>query len=185
MLVLSSGILWSSVSGAAIVNGDFSSGFTGWSGGTDLGIGLTAANFDASSGAAVLSSDFDLGGSFAVDLFQTFTVQSLTGASNDLFLDFDFTWNFDHVDDAWLAQLVDTTDALHTLDLTSGAGPFDITSFAGLTVELLFSLENNNGDDDTLSIDNIVVSEVITDVPEPILPLLFGTGLLALRRKLA
>lgn len=178
-------------SAAGLTNGDFSTtDFTGWQGQTTTSSvvvdplpGSYGANFDASSGAAVISTSFDTDGSeYTTYLFQTFDL-----SSNALTLSFNFLWNADDASDGWLAQLVDTSNSSHfaNLTLTPGNGQFDLSGFAGLTVQLLFGLENLGGADDTLTIDNILITESQPNgtVPEPSTLLLAGAGMFAARRK--
>ena len=179
-------LIWGGLASAAIVNGDFSTNdFSGWTGDTfDNGLPITTPeNFDASSGTAILTTDFDQGGEWAVSIFQTFTVQTLNAPGNTLMLDFDLSTSFDHGDDVLLAQLVETANLTNFIDLSSGAEPYDITSFAGLEVDLLFGLENNNGADDFMTVDNIVISQHDAQIPEPGTLLLLAAGLVTIRRK--
>ncbi|QPK62815.1 PEP-CTERM sorting domain-containing protein [Methylomonas sp. LL1] len=191
---LAAGLAWGGFSSAAgLTNGDFSSNFDGWRGDvTSAGPisplpGAFGNNFDASSGAAVLSTSFDSDGlNYSVNLFQTFDL-----SSNALTLNFDYSWLADDADDTWLAQLVDASDSSHFLVFnsanTSGNGQFNLAGFSGLTVQLLFGLENIGGADDSLTIDNIVITErqPNASVPEPGTLLLISAGLLAARRKSA
>ena len=183
---LAAGILWSGTSfSAALTNGDFSAGFTGWQGQADFAdVGLPNANFDASSGAAVLTTSFDNAGPYALHLFQNFDLPVLSAPGNTLELDFSAFWSHDDVADTWLAQLIDTSNPSHYLDMSAGSTPYDVTGFSGLNVQLLFGLENIGGGDDSLSIDNITITERQGVIPEPATLLLVGTGLVALRRKL-
>lgn len=180
-----------SASAAGLTNGDFSTNdFTGWQGQTttspltiDPLPGSHGANFDASSGVAVLSTSYDTDASeYSVFLFQTF---DLSGSA--LTLSFDFIWDADDASDGWLAQLVDSANPSHSANLTlsSGSGQFDLSGFAGLTVQLLFGLENLGGADDTLAIDNIIIAERQPNgsVPEPGTLLLTGAVVFVARRK--
>lgn len=179
-----------STSAAGLTNGDFSTNdFTGWQGQTTTSStidplpGSFGSNFDASSGAAVLSTSFDTDGSeYTAFLFQSF---DLPGSA--LSLSFDFVWSADDQADGWLAQLVESSNSGHSASLTlnSSSGQFDLSGFAGLTVQLLFGLENWGGADDTLSIDNIIIAESQPNgsVPEPGTLLLIGAGMFAARRK--
>lgn len=171
-----------------LANGDFSTNdFTGWQGQTTTSSpsidplpGAYTSNFDASSGAAVLSTSYDTDFSeYSVFLFQTFDLPS-----NALSLSFDYSWNADDQLDGWLAQLVDNSNSSNAaaLALSPGSGQFDLSGFAGLEVQLLFGLENIGGADDMLSIDNIAIAES-SSLPEPGSLLLIAAGLFAARRK--
>ncbi len=193
MLVITGLLLSNGSSAATFTNGDFSSGFNGWGGavGSSSGINIVdpntnPSNFNISSGAALLTSNTSLfGGNSVVNIFQTFVVQSLLSPSNTLLLGFDFTKSFDDITDVFLAQIVESGNLSHAIDLSSG-GSFDITSFAGKNVELRFGLENvasPDGSNDSLTIDNIFISQNQVSVPEPTTILLIGAGLMAMRRK--
>ncbi len=184
------------VSAAGLQNGDFSSGFNGWSGQDDLN-NYDSTQMDASNSpdhftidgeAAKLSTQYDNGGSYLVTMFQDFTMPTLSAAGNSLWLDFDFDVLLDDVagGDYWYAQIGDGLGGLTDIDVT-GAGPFDVTSFAGLNVQILFGLENNSGGDDWLKIDNVTITEEIqaNNVPEPGVFALLGLGALMLRRKIS
>lgn len=179
VLALATGLIWSSHSSAALMNGDFSDGFNHWEGeaynDTDTSDISDTNNFNINSGQAVLTTNADTGGNYFASIFQTFTLQN-----NALFLNFDSTYTSDDIDDSWLAQLVDTSNPLNIVDLTLGN---DISSLAGLEVELLFGLDSF-GDDDTLTIDNIEITEAQATVPEPTTLFLIGAGLVAIRRKI-
>jgi hypothetical protein len=178
-------------SATPLTNGDFSTNdFTGWQGQTttspatiDPLPGSYSLNFDANSGAAVLSTSYDTDGTeYTTYLFQTFDL-----SSSALNLSFDYLWNANDPADSWLAQLVDSSNSSHYANLTinSSSGQFDLSGFAGLTVQLLFGLENWGGNDDTLTIDNIIIAENQPNgsVPEPGTLLLMGAGMFAARRK--
>jgi len=188
---LVAGVAWSSISFASpLTNGDFSSNnFNGWQGDvTSAGPisslpGSFGSNFDASSGAAVLTADNT---EWSVHLFQTFDLSSTA-----LALNFDYSWVADDTSDTWIAQLVDTSNTSHFLSFdtasagASGNGQFDLSGFSGLSVQLLFGLENIAGSNDTLTIDNIAITESQPNgsVPEPSALLLISAGLLAAKRK--
>jgi len=192
---LAGGLLCSSLSYAVLMNGDFSAGFDDWEGelfdgATDLSVsslpGGYTANFDVSSGAAVITND---GINYGVTLFQSFTIQALAVATNTLWLDLDFSLDVSDPDvslgDFVTAQL---SGALPTLDI-SGGGPIDITSWAGGGVtEILFYVEDADfSTGDKLTIDNISITQRTASVPEPASLMLFlgaGLGLFASQRKL-
>jgi len=171
-------------------NGDFSSGFDHWQGevfdggyvDVDPLPGGYAANFDASSGSAVLTNDFF---NFGITLFQEFTVQDLASPGNTLWLSLDFSASINDAFDFVVAELVDTAGGLLTLDLSSG-GPIDITAWAGIAAEILFLVEDGidpvtggfGKTGDFLTIDNISITQRTAAVPEPTsLMLLLGAGL--------
>ena len=192
-IVFFMGLLWSNFSTAALLNGDFSSGFDNWQGETTLsGVvnpSLFSDNFSASASGAVLTTDLSSrgDGSKLVELFQNFSVESLLSPSNTLSLSLGVILDLDHVTDMFLAHIVNVNNVSHFLDLTSG-GSFDITSFAGEDVQLWFSLENNgtpDGSNDSATISNIQISQnqVFGSVPEPSSIVLMGViGLMLGRR---
>ncbi|MBV5309617.1 hypothetical protein [Chromatium okenii] len=187
---LATGILWTGLSpAAALQNGDFSSGFTGWAGqaGSD-DVDLPSTNFDASSGAATLTTNYgdgSSGGAYALHLFQTFDLQALSPAIAGLQLSFTASWSADDATggDIWIAQLIDMSDASHFLDLTTGVSSFDVTGFSGRSVQLQFGLENIAGADDKLTIDSIAITARQGAVPVPGTLVLLSIGLVALRRQ--
>jgi hypothetical protein len=203
VLTLSAGLLCGGgVSAAGLQNGDFSSNFDNWSGQVDYFDDYSDTQMNAVStpdfftiegagGEAKLSThyDFNTGAGWAVTLFQNFTMQTLSAPVNTLWLDFDFTVQLDDIagGDRWFAQLSDGAGGLADIDLTAGSGPFDVTSFAGLNVEILFGIENIAGNDDWLKIDNITIAEETqsNNVPEPGVFALLGLGALMLRRKIS
>ncbi|WP_198245447.1 PEP-CTERM sorting domain-containing protein [methane-oxidizing endosymbiont of Gigantopelta aegis] len=187
------------VSAAGLQNGDFSSNFDNWSGQVDYIDDYTASQMNAvttpdfftiegTGGEAKLSTNYDFitGIGWAVTMFQDFTMPTLSAAGNSLWLDFDFMVQLDDIagGDNWFAQIGDGIGPLIDIDI-AGAGPFDVTSFAGLNVQILFGLENMAGGDDWLKIDNITITEQMqaNNVPEPGVFALLGLGVLMLRRK--
>ncbi|BCX89108.1 hypothetical protein MIN45_P1478 [Methylomarinovum tepidoasis] len=200
-LALMVGLMWGSAASATLVNGDFSSGFTGWSGQEDYITDFDAADMDASTSpdpftivneagftnAAKLSTHYDQTGTgWALSLYQQFTMPTLSASGSTLWLDFDYSVSLDDVagGDNWYAQLTDKSGSgLPPLDLDVSPGPFDVTAFAGKAVEILFALENIAGGDDTLLIDNVTITERLAAVPEPSILGLLGLGMLLLRRK--
>ncbi|MBQ0719506.1 MAG: PEP-CTERM sorting domain-containing protein [Gammaproteobacteria bacterium] len=194
---LAAGLLCSSLSSANLLNGDFSSGFTGWQGVVTESAPMTfnpvdtvvdplpggfASNFDASSGAAVLTNDDTYWG---VALFQDFTVQSLLDPNNSLWLELDFSASGSSIADLVVAEFVDTNNVLATLDISGGS--VDITAWAGQAAEILFLIEDVDfSTGDFLSIDNIRITQHAASVPEPgslMLLLGAGLGLVASKRK--
>lgn len=175
---LAAGLMCSSLSFANLLNGDFSSGFANWEGEVFDGFtdtpGTALPNFDASSGAAVLTND-DV--NFAVTLFQDFTVQDLIAPGNSLWLELDFSATVSDPFDFFVAELVNLGGTLSTLDI--GSGSVDITAWAGQSAEILFYLEDVDlVTGDFLTIDNIRITQHAASVPEPgSLMLLLGAGL--------
>jgi len=203
-LALVMGLAYQGSTHADILNGDFSTGFSGWSGQVDYLVDYDAAAMDAVTtpdffsitsfgtltDAAKLSTHYNPqnGTGWAVSLFQTFTMPSLTHPNNRLWLEFDLFFSTDDPSggDTWLAQLTDQSGSMAPVDLTSITQPFEVTAYSGLDVELLFSVENIAGGDDSLVIDNLRITEEIFDpVPAPSVLALLGLTLLAWRRKLA
>ncbi len=188
-IALAAGLLCSAASSANLLNGDFSSGFDNWEGEVFDGAATTVSplpgsfgdNFDASSGAAVITND-DI--NWAVTLFQDFTVQSLLNPANTLWLELDFSSSVSApFSDFVVAELVDLGGSLATLDISGGS--VDITSWAGLNAEILFLVEDGDFDTgDFLTIDNISITQHAASVPEPgSLALFLSAGLALLARR--
>ena len=191
---LAGGLLFSAFSSADLMNGDFSSGFASWQGEVtddffvntfvDPLPGAFGGNYDASSGAAVLTNDDT---NIGIALFQDFTVQSLLASGNTLWLDLDFSASVSDPFDLVIGELENPTGPLLSLDLTLGGGPIDITAWAGIDAGIVFYLED--GDfftGDFLTIDNISITQRTAAVPEPASLMLLlgaGLGLLASQRK--
>ncbi len=187
-IALAAGLLCSAASSANLLNGDFSSGFTGWEGelfdGTTTTSGTGGSNFDAGSGAAIITNDDT---NWAVALFQDFTVQSLLNPANTLWLELDFSSTVSAPSDFGdfvVAELVDLGGSLLTLDISGGS--VDITAWAGSSAEILFLVEDVDfTTGDFLTIDNIRITQHAASVPEPGTSALFlsaGLALLARRR---
>jgi len=195
-LLLLASLLWQPVSLGALVNGDFGTNdFTGWSAqvitcaicdGSDDSVSNLAppgndANHDASTGSAELATDdlsFATPDVFSINLFQEFVMDSIVaiGATLELSLDFSFVVG---MGDLAIAQLEDRSAVpLATLNLSAG-GSFDVTAFAGRGVTLSFLVVDLvDGFSDSLSVDNIVISESVpatSPLPGPLvlLPLAF------------
>ena len=200
--VFAAGLMFSHIAGAGILNGDFSSGFTGWQGevteddGSGFGNivsvnplpGSYTDNYSSASGSAVLtaaSSSTDL--VYGVSLFQDFTIDTIAAGST-LELSLDITASLTDPDgnygfgDFITAQLEST--GMTTLDLSAG-GVFDVTDWAGLAASITFYIEDGDYATDTLTIDNIVFTEKTAAVPAPATILLFTLGLAAMRKKLS
>ncbi len=190
-MTLAAGLLCSGASFANLLNGDFSSGFTGWEGELFDGTSTTTvsplpggfgANFDVSSGTAVITNDDT---NFGVALFKDFTVQSLLAPGNTLLLELDFSATVSGAfDDLVVAQLEDLSGSLSTLDISGGS--VDITDWAGSSAEILFLVEDVDlTAGDFLTINNIRITQHAASVPEPGTSALFlsaGLALLARRR---
>ena len=189
-------ILPGSLLAAPLTNGDFSAGFDAWSGEvTDIFFtttpvdplpGAFVGNYDASSGEAVLTTTTFVDDILSVILVQGFDVGSVT-AGNSLVLSYDLSVVLTSVTDLALAQL--SFGGGSAIDLLGGSS-VDITTLAGQTVELLFGVEDFDDLADTLSVDNIVITEVIAPAPAPVpgsLPLLMLglAGFVVMRRKTA
>ena len=196
IIALTSGLLCSGASFANLLNGDFSSGFDNWQGEvtyddpttfnpTDELVsplpGSFGANFDASSGAAIITNDDT---NWAAALFQDFTVQSLLSPANTLWLELDFSSSVSDPFDLVVAELIDLGGTLSTLNISDGS--VDITAWAGSSAEILFLIEDADFfTGDFLTIDNIRITQHAASVPEPGTLVLFlsaGLALLARRR---
>lgn len=189
-------MLPSSLLAAPLTNGDFSAGFDAWSGEvTDIFFTTTPVdplpgaftdNYDASTGEAVLTTTTLVDDIFSVILVQGFDVGSVT-AGNSLVLSYDLSVALTSVNDLAFAQL--SFGGGSAIDLLGGSS-VDITALAGQTVELLFGVEDFDDLADTLTVDNIVITEVIASAPTPVpgsLPLLMLglVGFVVMRRKAA
>ena len=191
------------VSAAGLQNGDFSSSFDNWSGQVDYFDDYNSSQMNATTthdfftveganDSARLSTNtvFDTNiqdyVGWAVALFQDFTMPTLTAVGNILQLDFDFQVQLDDTGggDNWYAQLTDNSGSgLSPLNI--GSGSVDVTSFAGLDVQILFGIENIAGNDDWLQIDNVSITQKqASNIPEPGIFALLGLGALMLRRKI-
>jgi hypothetical protein len=191
-MALAAGLLCSGASFANLLNGDFSSGFTGWEG--ELFDGATTSSLNPvtssatgnfyvnlSGEAVVTNDDFN----WSVALFQDFTVQSLLAPGNTLLLELDFSATVSGAfDDLVVAQLEDLSGSLSTLDISGGS--VDITDWAGSSAEILFLVEDVDlTAGDFLTINNIRITQHAASVPEPGTSALFlsaGLALLARRR---
>lgn len=207
--VLAAQMLIASPANATVMNGKFDTmDFTGWTGltidvfsGPDVvTVPATGPNFDASSGAGVLttSSATDPFGNFVVNIFQTFVMDPLAGA-DDLILSYDLSVLLsDPFFDSFTAVL-NVSDGMggFVLDevLSEGTGvEVSVGDLAGQTVQLAFGLIDFDGgifnffDEDVLTVDNIMIMQRFdpTAVPAPGVVGLFAFGLLvsgALRRR--
>lgn len=211
-IVFSFSLLLSSISSAALINGDFSSGFTGWSGEvatynldtfTDSGIFPATSPLDTNypsnyfltgaGGAKISTSTAVVGGdavdTYFVSLYQDFTVDSVAAGSTltlSLGVTSDLSDSFDGA-----VQLIDLSGSLSDVDLTAG-GSFDVTNWAGVsTAQLAFFVSDEDysldiGVFDMLTVSNILFTETQgpgSTVPVPSSILLLGLGMLALRKK--
>ena len=184
---------------APLTNGDFSAGFTGWSGQTiacgdvactpgadvttdlDPPPGAFTLNFDATSGAATIATSFLDNDVYSTSLRQLFDVDEIEGRNTGLALalEIDFTLT-DPDTDLVIAQLTDPNGVLPAKDLLGG-GPADITEYVGRTAEIYFEISDFfDGERDTLTVGNISVEQV--PAPAPLVLLMAGLGLLAGRR---
>ncbi|MCQ8186488.1 hypothetical protein [Parvularcula maris] len=188
---------------AAIVNGDFSAGSTGFvtfeDGGTvSISGGTATLSTDAGLGADVLVASISQGddGSFTFD-------PGLLVPSNAVSLVFDITQAVADVDaledgtsffgDSLQVLLADSEDLL--LDVATfieagdvGSFTVDISSLQGRTVALFIDLfDEDDGFDTTFSIDNIafVLDDVVNPIPLPgaFVFALTGFGGLLLRKR--
>lgn len=179
-----------------LTNADFADGFAGWTGATvacqvcdgsdDLIVeldpppGAFDANFQISDNSAVLTTSFADDAIYEVRLWQEFVVDALTGRHFALLLNLglgiDLSGPFDFV----LAQLSDPAGVLPGIDLL-GAGPVDITAYAGQRAELLFAVVDYDDVADQLRIGGLGIQQV--PVPAPLLLLGLGIGLLAAQRR--
>lgn len=189
-ITLAAGLMWSSHASAGLINGDFSSGFTGWQGDVNdpsdpFGSTLMPAapttltsNYQTALGITTLTTTDEY---WSVALFQDFHIDSI-GAGSSLELSLDLSSNLSDGFDFVFAQL---EGALGTIALTSGS-VYDITAWADASASLVFGIID--GDfvvGDTLTISNISITEKTSAVPEPSSLILIGAGLLTLRRKIS
>lgn len=155
---------------AGLVNGDFSSGFTGWSGEvTSDGTGTLpadtpqvvdpatfASNYSASGGAAQIQTADASPDIYSVVLFQDFTIDPIAVGST-LSLSLSITTSLTSpIDDFAFAQLEDLSGTLGPIDLLAG-GTFDVTAWAGSNATLSFGVS----DADFLYPDIITVSTIV------------------------
>lgn len=200
--VFTAGLMFSHIAGAGLINGDFSSGFTGWQGEVteDDGNGGTNTvsvnplpgsytdNYSTATGSAVLTAASTATDPvFGVALFQDFTIDTIAaGSTLELSLDISASLTDPNgqvgFGDFITAQLEST--GMTTLDLSTG-GVFDVTDWAGLAASITFYIEDGDYDTDTLTIDNIAFTEKTAAVPAPATILLFTLGLAAMRKKLS
>jgi len=195
--ILSTGIMWSSQSLALpLTNGNFASGFAGWSGEviidpatTPTPATLTTPNYTLNTGGALLTTSFLTDGIYNVRLFQDFNIPTLTSPLNTLALNLSVGWTLSNPtgrNSDFASALLEDTGSPLLLDLTGG-GTFDITSWAGKSVSLSFLVQDNAGIADTLQVGGIGITETVVNnnntVPEPTGLMIFGISLLALRKK--
>ena len=188
-----------SAAAAPLTNGDFSAGFTGWSGQTiacgdvactpgadvttdlDPPPGAFTLNFDATSGAATIATSFLDNDVYSTSLRQLFDVDEIEGRNTGLALALEIDFTLTDLDtDLVIAQLTDPNGVLPAKDLLGG-GPADITEYVGRTAEIYFEISDFfDGERDTLTVGNISVEQV--PAPAPLVLLMAGLGLLAGRR---
>lgn len=177
-----------SPAGATLVNGDFEQGFNGWQGIVDFPFAETMnpdldfpANFDASSGAAQLTTTFMDNGIFFVGLFQTFVLDPVApGAS--LFLTYDLVVGLsDPAFDLALAQIA-LPDFSIVISLLNQSH-VDITPLAGQGVELLFGISDGDGPGDVLTVDNVRISPTATPEPGTVVLFALASAVLLLARR--
>lgn len=183
---------------APLTNGDFSAGLDGWFGQTiscstvcdgsddvvvdlDPPPGAFGTNFDAGTGAAILSTSFPANGVYQVELRQAFDVDDLMGRATGLELVLEITQSLTGTFDLAIAQLTDPAGDLDSVDLLDGGG-FDITGYAGRAAEIRFIVADFDDEVDTLSIANIRIDQV--PVPAPLALIGAGLGLITFRRRL-
>ncbi|WP_306532628.1 PEP-CTERM sorting domain-containing protein [Geobacter sp.] len=182
-------LVFVSTSPAVLINGDFSAGFIGWEGEvTDLSLttvsdidplpGLFSANFDATSGSAVLTTSTLENEIWSVFLYQEFMIDpTLTGETLTLSYDLVAALSSPGFGDTAFAQLNYGPGLGMALDLFS-ATSFDVTSLAGQTVQFLFGVEDLDDNADSLTVDNVAITVASTPIPEPGSLGLLGLGLL-------
>ena len=170
----------------SLINGDFSSlDFTGWQGEvTDIFINTTfvdpfpngfSENFDASSGQAILTTstiDTDI---FSVFMFQQFALDTVA-AGESLLLSYDLSAVLTDQIDAAFAQLNYGPSFSNAIDLFSTPN-VDVTFLAGQNVELFFGVEDLDDLNDSLTVDNLVISRTTRPISEPSVLFLLSVGL--------
>lgn len=193
---LAAALLAAPISAAVIADEDFEGGATGWSDNT-----TTIGN------ATVGGNEFlgRFGGSGgAQDVFKTF---ALTGLQTQVTVSFDFfrldTWDNESfnvfIDDVMVASdvfgLVEGAVPLNAVAITdfSDHGFYDgffgadqlfrytfLVATSATSIKLGFgaTLDDPYLDDESYGIDNLLITDSVSDVPEPSSFLLFGTALL-------
>jgi hypothetical protein len=185
-------------SAVPLTNGDFSAGFAGWKGEvTDIVFlttqldpppGAFTANFDASTGAAVLTTTTLVDDIFSVLMFQAFDLPSIAPGET-LEISYEVSALLSDPDpifgDLAFAQLNHGPGFSSVINLL-GTSMQDITALAGQTVELLFGVEDFDGGitcfvdcDDVMTVDNVAIQVIAARVPEPATLGLLGFAVVA------
>jgi|LGVF01.1.fsa_nt_gb hypothetical protein len=165
-------------------NGDFSSGFTGWSGYIWDGSSGTYVDpasddhFILTEGMSQISNDSTY---YEVALFQEFDLPL------DAFtLSFNFSWEKTDAWDVVQATLYNSTEMLDLFPSTtnfnqltaSGIATTDISSMAGRTMTIEFLLQDGDwAETDWFKMDNIVIAQQ-QPIPEPCTMALLGVGII-------
>ncbi len=174
-------------------NGSFDTDFRGWHGDL-ISSGIVNPNSDShfsivdgpQNRAQIANDDTD----WLASLYQDFDMESLSAPGNTIDMSFWIQWvPTDSTSDGLSATLdngnttIDLLAAVSTSDLLNGTTiTTDVTSLAGQSVELAFSLwDSDRMTPDTLKIDDITFSQVgAAPVPEPGTLLLVTAGFVAL-----
>jgi hypothetical protein len=175
---------------AALVNGDFSGGFSSWAGEVFIDgqpgpvavaplPGAYTGNFSLGADGATLATTFLANNVYDVIMYQQFDVDTLAPRNTGLQLLLDITYFLSDLADIVTAQLTDPNGVLSPKNLLGG-GPVDITEYAGRTAEILFQVADFDDVAETLTVGNIRIEQV--PAPAPLALLTAGLGLLAGRR---